>query len=284
MIERSTLYWLMAVAALATLAYCLWAMAHRSAYEYQKHFERDVGRRLEEVFLFTDVRLLRRAHTLAVIVLCLTIYLLSDSPIPPLILAVLLSAIPRFWLNWMKRRRIEKFRHQTPDALSLMAGGLKAGSSLSQMIAQAADRLPAPAGQEFAVMVRQQRMGSSLDQTLRDLAKRVETEETKLLVAAIQIGASSGGNTAEALESLAIATRRKIALEGKITALTAQGRLQAWVMAALPIILAGALFWIDPDNMLKLFTTRLGWAVLTVVIALQVFGAWMIRKIVAIEV
>jgi tight adherence protein B len=284
MISLSTLYWTLAVASLAMLAYCLWAMAKRTAGEYQKHFERDVGRRLEEVFLFTDVKALRRAHSAAVVVLCLTIYLLIESPIPSIILALLLSVLPRFWLAWIKHRRVEKFRLQTPDALSLMAGGLKAGSSLSQMIAQAADRLPAPAGQEFAVMVRQQRMGSSLDQTLRDLARRVETEETKLLVAAIQIGASSGGNTAEALESLAVATRRKIALEGKVSALTAQGRLQAWVMAALPVILAGALFWIDPSNMMKLFTTGLGWTVLTIVIVLQVFGAWMIRRIVAIEV
>jgi tight adherence protein B len=282
--ELSSLYWFMAVAALGMLSYCLWAMAQKSARNYQKHFERDLGRRLEEVFLFTDVKALRRAHTVAVVVLCVAIFLLSESPLAPLILALVLSAIPRIWLNWLKGRRIEKFRHQTPDALSLMAGGLKAGSSLSQMIAQAADRLPAPAGQEFAVMVRQQRMGSSLDQSLRDLAKRVETEETKLLVAAIQIGASSGGNTAEALESLAVATRRKIALEGKITALTAQGRLQAWVMAALPALLAAALFWIDPASMTKLFTTGLGWTVLTVVVVLQALGAWMIRKIVAIEV
>jgi tight adherence protein B len=284
MIEITSLYWLLAVGALAILAYCLWAMAKRSASEYQKHFERDVGRRLEEVFLFTDVKTIRRVHTLAVAVLCLAIFLLSESPIPPLLLAIVLSLIPRFWLIWVKARRVEKFRQQTPDALSLIAGGLKAGSSLSQMIAQAADRLPAPAGQEFSVMVRQQRMGSGLDHTLRDLAKRVETEETKLLVAAIQIGSSSGGNTAEALESLAVATRRKIALEGKITALTAQGRMQAWVMSGLPLLLAGALFWIDPSNMVKLFTTGLGWTVLTVVIVLQVLGAWMIRKIVAIEV
>lgn len=284
MIELSTLYWVLAVGALAMLAYCLWTMANRSAQEYKKHFERDVGRRLEEVFLFTDVKTIRRIHNLAVVILCAAIFLLSESPVPPLVFAILLSAIPRLWLNWVKGRRIEKFRQQTPDALSLIAGGLKAGSSLTQMIAQAADRLPSPAGQEFAVMMRQQRMGSSLDQTLRDLARRVETEETKLLVAAIQIGSTSGGNTAEALESLSIATRRKIALEGKISALTAQGRLQAWVMAALPALLAGALFWIDPINMMKLFTTGLGWSVLSVVVVLQMFGAWMIRKIVAIEV
>ncbi len=280
----STLYWLLAVGALAMLAYCLWAMANRSAEEYKKHFERDVGRRLEEVFLFTDVKTIRKVHTLAVVVLCIALYLLSDSPYPPLVFAILLSAVPRLWLNWIKGRRIEKFRQQTPDALSLIAGGLKAGSSLTQMIAQAADRLPAPVGQEFAVMMRQQRMGSSLDQTLRDLARRVDTEETKLLVAAIQIGSTSGGNTAEALESLSVATRRKIALEGKITALTAQGRLQAWVMAALPVLLAAALFWIDPLNMMKLLTTGLGWTVLSAVVVLQMFGAWMIRRIVAIEV
>jgi tight adherence protein B len=282
--DTTSLYWLLAVVALAVLAYCAWALINRGARDYQRHFEQDIGHRLSELFLFTDVSVIRRWHTLTVIVLSLAIFAMSESLFLPLMVAVILSVIPRFWLGWTKSRRIEKFRQQIPDALSLMAGGLKAGSSLSQMIAQAADRLPAPAGQEFAVMVRQQRMGSSLDQTLRDLAKRVETEETKLLVAAIHIGASSGGNTAQALESLAVATRRKIALEGKISALTAQGRMQAWVMVALPFLLAGALIWIDPENMVKLFTTGLGWSVLTVVVVLQLFGGWMIRKIVGIEV
>jgi tight adherence protein B len=252
--------------------------------EYQKSFEHDVNRKLEEVFVFKDVRLFLKLLTCAVAGVATLMFWLSGNIALSLALILFFGASPKMLLSLARRRRLEAFRQQIPDTLSLIAGGLKAGSSLNQMIAQAADRMPVPASQEFSVMVRQQRMGFTLEQSLRELATRVDTEETKLLVAAIQVGSNAGGNTSGALEVLSESTRRKIALEGKIAALTAQGRLQAWVMAGLPVALGMALFTLDPINMSKLFTTSLGWMVLLVVIVLQALGAWMIRRIVSIEV
>ncbi len=260
------------------------SLTKRGADAYRSRFQASVGKGLSEAFLFSDVLSLLKIHVALVIVLVLVAYWLTGTVLIPLVMAIGAGALPRLLLALLKQRRIEKFRQQTPDALSLLAGGLKAGSSLPQMVALAAQRLPAPAGQEFELMVRQQKMGSGLDQCLRELDRRIRTEETKLLVAALQIGSLTGGNTAEALESLASATRRKLDLEGKIMALTAQGRLQAWVMAALPFLLALALYFIDPASMEKLFSSAIGWTVIIVVVLMQSMGAWMIRKIVSIEI
>ncbi len=89
---------------------------------------------------------------------------------------------------------------------------------------------------------------------------------------------------AATLESLAEAMRRKLAIEGKIRALTAQGRLQAWVMGALPGVLAVLLFLVEPVAMRALVDTWQGWVVSATVLALQAMGVAMIRRIVAIDV
>src|SRR5690606_34141176 len=116
------------------------------------------------------------------------------------------------------------------------------------------------------------------------LGRRMPLEETALFGSALRIGAEAGGSIAATLESLADATRRKLAIEGKIRALTAQGRLQAWVMAALPGVLAALLFAVDPVAMQPLVDTWQGWVVSAGVVALQVVGVVLIRRIVSIDV
>ena len=95
---------------------------------------------------------------------------------------------------------------------------------------------------------------------------------------------AAGGSMAGTLESLADSMRRRLALEGKIRALTAQGRLQAWVMGALPALLAAALYVVEPFAMRALGTTWQGWTVCAAVVSLQAVGFLAIRRIVAIDV
>lgn len=133
-------------------------------------------------------------------------------------------------------------------------------------------------------MLREQRLGASLAESLAGLQRRVRVEETALFASAIQIGSESGGNVADALESLADATRRKLALEGKIRALTAQGRLQAWVMTLLPAAIAALLTAFDPESMRPLVADWRGWIVCTGVALMQIAGFLTIRRMVAIEI
>jgi tight adherence protein B len=109
-------------------------------------------------------------------------------------------------------------------------------------------------------------------------------EEVTLWVTALRIGAESGGGTAAVLESLSEAMRRKLVLERKILALTAQGRLQAWVMSALPMIVLALLQLVDPESFARLTDTTDGRTLLAAVALGQVLGFLQIRRIVAIEV
>ncbi len=256
----------------------------RVAQRHRERFERTVGTRMRESFLFVDTARLFVLQHLAGAAATLAAWLLSGRWQVALLVALAAGAIPSLVLRRLRARRVEAFRQQMPDLLMLVAGGLRAGSGLGQALAQAAAEIELPARQELGLLLREQRLGVGLDEALGGLARRMPIEETTLFASALRIGAESGGSMAATLESLAEATRRKLAIEGKIRALTAQGRLQAWVMGALPAVLAVLLFLVEPVAMRALVDTWQGWAVSATVVALQAVGVVLIRRIVAIDV
>jgi len=270
-------------AAAATLALAA-LVGRRLASRHRARFEQAVGAQMRESFLFVDTARLFVFQQLLAVSATLGAWLLTGRWQIALLVALGAGALPRLVLRHIRRRRQQAFRQQMPDLLMLVAGGLRAGSGLGQALAQAATEIDAPARQELGLVLREQRLGVGLDQALSALARRMPVEETTLFASALRIGAEAGGSMAATLESLADATRRKLAIEGKVRALTAQGRLQAWVMGALPAALALVLFAVDPIAMRALFDTWQGWAVCAGVGVLQAVGVLMIRRIVAIDV
>lgn len=276
---------LAAVFAAAALGFVVMALiGTQAAHGYRQRFAAEVGMRLRRSFVFVDSGRLLGAGVLLAVATALAAVLVSGNVLVGVAAALGCGFVPRLLLRRLRRRREARFRDQVPDLIGLVAGGLRAGNGLSQALAQAAAEMPAPAGQELQLLLREQRLGASLERCLTNLEVRVPLEETRLLVAALRIGAATGGSVAGALDSLAESTRRKIALEGRIRALTAQGRLQALVMGLLPFALAGVLFAIDPASMHALFGTGIGLAVCAFVLISQAAGIYLIRRIVAIEV
>jgi tight adherence protein B len=256
----------------------------RFAARHRERFERGVGVRMREAFLFVDTTRLFALQHLLTLFAAAAAWWIAGAWSAALGVALAAALLPRLALAWLRRRRIEAFRQQVPDALMLVAGGLRSGSGLMQALVQATGELAAPARHEFGLLLRQQRLGVSLDDALASFDRRMPIEESALFASALRIGSAAGGSMAATLESLADAMRRKLAIEGKIRALTAQGRLQAWVMGALPSLLAVVLFAVDPASMRALVTTWQGWAVCGTVAVLQAIGVLAIRRIVAIDV
>lgn len=133
-------------------------------------------------------------------------------------------------------------------------------------------------------MLREHRLGLPMDRALQGLASRAASRDFHLLVATLGIARDLGSGLAEALERFAATVRRRIALEERIRALTAQGRLQGWIMGALPILLAVVLTLMEPATMSLLFSQPVGWAVCATVVVLEAIGFLLIRRIVNIEV
>jgi tight adherence protein B len=166
----------------------------------------------------------------------------------------------------------------------MMSGSLRAGASLQMSLDMVVKEAPAPLSQEFSILLREQRLGLALEDSLRAMAERLRIEEVDLFVSALTIAKEVGGNLSEILDRLASTLRAKAAMEGKIRALTSQGKLQGLIVGTLPLFLAWVLYLMDPDAMLPLFTTLYGWAVMAGVFMMLALGGFFIRKIVSIDV
>jgi tight adherence protein B len=271
----------------AALVFLLLAGLHFGsliANRYKTKFVNRFEFALPQLFLFSSadkVLLLNIGFCLGAV---LVTWWLTQSWFPTLVVAAGCGALPAATLAWMKRRRIKNLAMQFPEFVSLLAGSLRAGSSLNLALGVISTQLHEPLKQEVGLILREQKLGLSMDESLGNFAQRIELEDFQLLCAAIRISRSSGGNLADALDSLANTSRRKLALEGKIDSLTAQGKLQGWVMAALPFVLALALFQIEPRAMRPLVSTWYGWLVLGLVGTLQLLGLHFIRKIIRIDI
>jgi tight adherence protein B len=168
--------------------------------------------------------------------------------------------------------------------LQMLGSSLRAGTSLQIALDMAIQETPAPLSQEMGVVVREQRLGLALEDALETMATRLKLEEVELVVAAMTIARDVGGNLAETLDQLASTLRAKATMEGKIRALTSQGKLQGLIVGLLPIFLLVVLSRMQHEAMAPLFNTLIGGLVLGVIGILEVIGFFFIRKIVTIDV
>src|SRR5690606_36226270 len=197
--------------------------------------------------------------------------------------AILALFLPRMLFKHLSKKRLAKFEEQLPDAFMLLSGSLQSGASLSMALENVVQQSPAPLSQEFGLLIKNIRLGLTLEDALLKLEQRLPLPSFVMASSAIRISREVGGNLVETINTLAAMLRRKKVMEGKIDSLTAQGRAQGTFMAMLPIFLAVILSFIEPEAMSQLYTTRNGLIVLSVMIIMQIMGFVFIRKITRID-
>lgn len=181
-------------------------------------------------------------------------------------------------------RRRAAFGGQLPDVLLLMSGALKAGHSIQQAMSAVAHDAKPPASEEFRRAMTEVRLGATLDDALNALSKRIGLVDFEWTILAIQIQREVGGNLSEILEIISETIRERDKLRREIKALTAEGRMSAWVLGLLPIGMAGLLFMKSPTYLQPLYSTGTGWKLIGVSLALMGAGVFWMRKIIKIEV
>ena len=251
---------------------------------YREVYTQEAGVRLSEVFLFIDPAQLWAGAVGCAAVAALAAFAATGSGMLAVLLAALASRAPRLLVDGLRRRRARRFEEQLPMALLMLASALRAGVALATGLRHVVDQSGAPLAQEFGLMLREQRLGVPWDAALDNLQARMPADSTTLVVAAMRIAAKTGGNLAEALESIAQTLRARLQLQGKLRALTSQGRLQAWIVGALPLLLLAVLDRMAPETMGLLWHTPMGWGVLAVVGVLEVAGVLLIRRIMRIDI
>ena len=133
-------------------------------------------------------------------------------------------------------------------------------------------------------MLREQHLGVTAEEALENFAKRVPILDVELFVSAVSISREVGGNLAESLTTLAETLRRRLIMEGKVKALTSQGKLQGIVMALLPVGLVAYLVAVYPETMAPMFDTWIGYGVIAVCLLLEYIGYKMCVKIMTIDI
>jgi tight adherence protein B len=221
---------------------------------------------------------------LGAVLAALIVWLITAHPLMCFLTLAGLILIPNKIYAHLRQKRIALIDSQVPDMLVMAAGAMSAGASLMAALESVARDGPAPIKLELDLMLREVRLGIDLDLALDHLAAQVKSEEMVMVAAAIKIARESGGNLSEALEKLSHAVRERQNMEKKILALTAQGRMQALAMAALPFLLLYALFQLDPLAMGPMFHTAPGWAVFLGVCIWISVGHKIIKKIMDIDI
>jgi tight adherence protein B len=151
--------------------------------------------------------------------------------------AVIGSAIPVLYVHFKRKRRLEKLLSQLPDAFDLIARLVRAGQTTSQAFQGVADEFEAPISVEFGYCYEQQNLGLPPDVALRDMARRIDLVEIKIFVLAVLVQRQTGGNLAELIDNLAMIVRERFRIRGKIKVMTAEGRMEAAVLLALPPVI-----------------------------------------------
>lgn len=252
--------------------------------DYESVFKETAGTNLADMFLFVDPQRMFFFNALIVIIAPLFVWVLTGDFIFGLATFAIALVLPFYIYRVMRRRRLKAFEAQMPDALTMIAGALKAGASLNMALESLVKEQPPPLSQEFQLFLREQRIGVDFSRSLQNMERRLPTPDFHMFAAALRISREIGGNLAEILETLSGTLRRKATMEGKIDALTAQGRMQGYVMTGLPVLLGCLLYFLEPEAMSKLFTTPQGWATLTVVVVMEIVGYIFINKITSIDV
>lgn len=181
-------------------------------------------------------------------------------------------------------RRMRAFEAQLPDALQLVAGALRSGFALNQSIAAVARESAEPVAEEFSRVLQEVRLGAELEDALDDLARRVASYDLELVVMAVRTAREIGGNLAEVLQTTVSTMRERVQVRGQVRVLSAEGRLSAKVLTALPVLMFGYLFAFRRSYLTPLFHTLPGLVMLTLGVVLLVVGATWLHKLTKIEV
>jgi len=258
--------------------------AEKAIDNYKESFTSTASSNMSDMFLSVNPNQLFMINIIAIVVLPTLAWLITGDIATTVATLALIILLPSFFYRSLRKKRLKRFEQQLPDGLAMLSGAMRAGASLNIALESLVKEQPAPVSQEFELFLKEQRLGVDFEVSLKKMEDRIPLQDFSMLVTALLINREVGGNLAETMETLSETLRRKAMMEGKIEGLTAQGKLQGIVMTGLPILLAVLLNFMEPEAMSKLWTTTIGWIVLSIVIMMETLGYIMISKITTIDV
>ena len=278
---------IVALSAIATYAY--WDRIVVWLHDKSLGSRQFVLERLETMFVETD----SKKVTLTMIAISFGPgFLIFFILLPNLILGIILGSIvtifgwqiPKYVTQYLYKKRSALFVNQMVDGLTLLANGVRSGLTVPQSMERVVENLPAPINQEFGLVLSQMRLGLSLEEALNNLGERIPMPDVQMFVTTVNILKETGGDMSETFSIIVETIRERQKVEKKIEALTAQGLIQGIIMTSVPFVLLIGFLLFDPSYIMPMFTTTFGIIMLLTMLALQIIGGVVIKKVVTIKV
>ena len=201
-----------------------------------------------------------------------------------LLLMLVAGPLPLGYAAYRKHTRMKAFAREFPDALDLLVSALRAGLSFSAAMQIVAEESPDPVRGEFAVTVEEQSLGIDFREAMVNLTRRVDSLDLRFFVTAVLLQRDTGGNLAELIQTLANLIREKFKFEGKVRTLSAEGKLSAVILAALPFLVGGWIWLTNPKYLAPLVSEPFGRVLLLLAAAFMIAGILIMKRMVNIKV
>jgi len=251
---------------------------------YERKYAEGAEETLDSMFMTIPMRNLLYVSLSGAVVgggLC---FLITRTIFLAVVAAVFLFLLPKMMIRHLSKKRNRRFVEQTVDALVSIANSLKSGYSIPQAIGLISREMENPVKQEFKLVAQEIQLGTSLEDAMEHLHTRMPSQEMELVVASIAISRNVGGNLSEILLNIANTIRERLRVEGRVKALTSQGKLQGIVMCAMPFFLAFMMYLIAPTFIGPVFRTFAGYCILGLIVVLEAIGIFIISRIVKIDI
>jgi tight adherence protein B len=204
--------------------------------------------------------------------------------LPSLIIAFFLGIFPFIYVYIKKKRRMEKFQRQLPDALDLIARALKAGHAFTGGLKMVGDEIGDPVGTEFEKTLREINFGSGIPESLKNLSDRVDCPDLRFFIISVIIQRETGGNLAEILGKIAYLIRERFKLQSRVQVLASEGKLSAIILIAIPFVIALALSVLNPVYVKTLFIDPVGQGLVAFALLMMIIGIVVMKRMIEIKV
>lgn len=220
---------------------------------------------------------------LSFMVVAYALGVIAAGPLLGIILAAMLPIAARLTLSILQDRRQAAFTDQITDVLQLLAGTLRAGYGLLQGIDAVSRDAEDPAASEFRRIIVENRLGRDINEAMENCAARMNNDDFAWVVQAISIHRDVGGDLAEVLDNIIATVRARSEVHRQVRTLSAEGRLSAIILTALPFVMLVVMHLINPDYIAELTSRSIGWVMLGVAGLLLLIGTVVIRRMVKIR-
>lgn len=243
--------------------------------------------KLDELMQQGGVKILAGVFILFTLTVGAVLFLILTSLHTAIPLALLISGIgmlqPFLFLLYKRNQRRARFETLFPDALDLMGYSLKAGHSILASFKMVAEEMAAPIGEEFNRIVEEINFGRDVDSSLRNFARRVDSPELKFFVTSVIIQRETGGNLVEMLQKISEIIRRKFRFREKVKTLSAEGKLSAAILLALPFLVGAAIIALNPEYIMILVSDPIGPYAIGIALTMMSIGSIIMYRLVQLD-